>query len=532
MSNKYSSSFELREKLLSGVNKLSDTVASTLGPRGHNVIIRRSGHGAPIITKDGVTVANSISFEDHFEDLGAQVVKQATSKTNTEAGDGTTTSTVLTQAMLQGGFSILGENVSVSHLKAGMTNARNDAVALLKSFSREMSSIDDIRHVAYVSSNGDTEITDMICEAVSSIGKGGSITIEEARSNTTSLELLEGFSFDSGYAATAFVTDDRLNVCRYENPLFLITDERIETVDQILPSLEIAAREARPFIIIADDIEGQALAALIMNSVRGSMKVAAIKAPRYGEERRQIMSDLAVTVDAKYFNHHSGETLANTTISISDFGSARSILVRKGSTTIVGGTGDAAAITTRVSLIEDEVRMETSESVLRSLLERKNRLVSGIAVIKVGAPTELEMVEKKHRIEDALEAVRSAQEEGYIPGGGLSLFAASQTIRPPDLEGTHSDSYVLGYNVVKDALAAPMAKLCQNSSVDFEQIKSEFRYESGTDSFIGFDFSSECHVDMVSAGIIDPTKVARCAVENAVSVSSTLLSTSVAIIEQ
>lgn len=530
MTNQYSSSEQLKEKLLAGVNRLADIVSTTLGPKGHNVIIKKSSKVNPIITKDGVTVANSITFEDHFENLGAQVVKQATSKTNSQAGDGTTTSTVLTQAMLQNGFCLINDKVSVAHVKSGMEMARNDAISLLKSISRDMNSLSEIRHVAKVSSNGDKEITEMICEAVSSIGKGGSITIEEARSNRTTLSLLEGFSFDSGYAASAFVTDERLAVCKYENPLFLITDEKIDMVEQILPSLEIAAREGRPFIIIADEIEGQALAALIMNSIRGSMKVAAVKSPRYGEERRQLVRDLSIAVGAKYFNHGTGETLASSNVSLNDFGSAKSIVIRKGETTIVGGHGSSEDISDRLARIDSEIEQALDEDELRVLLERKNRLVSGIAVIHVGAPTELEMIEKKHRIEDALEAVRSAQEEGYVPGGGLSLHIAAKNISL-DKEAV-SEGYRVGYEIVKSSLTAPTKKLCQNSYLDYEEVSSGFQYDLESVKFVGFDFGQEVHVDMIEEGIIDPTKVTRCAIENAVSVASTLLSTSVAIVEE
>ena len=529
MSNKYSSSEILKEKLLEGVNRLTDIVSTTLGPKGHNVIIKKANKINPVVTKDGVTVASSITFDDEFVDLGAQVVKQVTSKTNSEAGDGTTTSTVLTQAMLQNGFCLIDNRVSVSHVKAGMQLAAKDAVSVIKSLSRHMTSLDEIRHVAHVSSNGDEEITNIICEAVSSIGKGGSITIEEARSNSTSLSLLEGFSFDSGYAAGAFVTDERLALCKYENPLFLLTDERIGAVEQILPALEIAARESRPFIIIADDIEGQALAALIMNCIRGSMKVAAVKAPCYGEERRQLMYDLSVAIGAKYFNSNAGHGLAGADLSLEDFGSAKSIVIKKAHTTIVGGHGNPEIITARLHRIESEIDQETDDSELRVLLERKNRLVSGIGVINVGAPTELEMIEKKHRIEDALEAVRSAQEEGYVPGGGLALHIASQSIDPKqDLTEGHK----IGYEIVRSSLTAPTKKLCHNSCVDYEEVTSAFEFDIEKSKFVGFDFAREHHVDMVEGGIIDPAKVTRCALENAVSVASTLLCTSVAIVEE
>lgn len=530
MSKTYSNHCELQNKILNGVQKLAQNVATTLGPKGRNVIISNKG-SAPIITKDGVTVARSVDLADPFENLGAQIVKQASARTNTEAGDGTTTSTVLTRSMLVHGYSGIEQNRSVSLIKMGMECAKDQAVQQIKEISTSMRTVEDIEHVAYISSNGDREITNILVRAITSIGKGGSISIEEARSNKTSLELMEGFSFDSGYAAQAFVNEERLNICKYENPIFLLTDERLEFVEQILPSLEIAARENRPFVIVADEIEGQALAALIMNTVRGSMKVAAIKAPRYGEERRQIMNDLAITLGAKYFTQIGGQGLANSQVTLNDFGSARSILIKKNSTTIIGGHGNPEEIQHRLDAVESEITQEDTDSLLEILLERKNRLVSGIAVIRVGAPTEVEMIEKKHRLEDALEAVRSAQEEGYVPGGGLALWGIANNIDLPDSE-RNEDSFVYGFEVVRSALRSPLETLCTNAQVKKEDVSTGLSFDVETSSYIGFDFAHDVHVDMIASGIIDPAKVTRCALENAVSVAGTLLTTSAAIVEE
>ena len=530
MSKKYSNYCELQNKILSGVEKLAQNVATTLGPKGRNVIISNKG-SSPIITKDGVTVAKSVDLEDPFENLGAQIVKQASARTNSEAGDGTTTSTVLTRSMLVHGFSGIEQNRSVSQIKMGMDCAKDLAIEQIRNISTSMRTIDDIEHVAFISSNGDREITNIITQAVTAIGKGGSITIEEARSNKTTLDLMEGFSFDSGYAAQAFVNDERSNSCRYENPIFLLTDERLEFVEQILPSLEIAAREGRPFVIIADDIEGQALAALIMNTVRGSMKVVAIKAPRYGEERRQIMHDLSVTLGAKYFTQIGGQGLAGSNISLDDFGSAKTIQIKKHSTTIVGGHGDPEGIQKRLASVQSEISQENSDVNLAILLERKNRLVSGIAVIRVGAPTEVEMVEKKHRLEDALEAVRSAQEEGYVPGGGTTLWGIAGELQLPDAD-SKEDSFVYGFEVVRSALRAPLETLCSNAQSKKEEVFAGMLFDIEGETFIGYDFNAGLHVDMISSGIIDPAKVTRCALENAVSVAGTLLTTSAAIVEE
>ena len=526
MHKQFSSDDELRQKILKGVNTLADNVSATLGPKGRNVIIHRSGE-KPLITKDGVTVAKFVDLEDPFENIGAQLVKQASHRTNLDAGDGTTTSTVLTRAFLREGAAILTPEVSVSNLKAGMTRALADVKAFLKSASQQVKSIDDIRHIALISSNGDAEIADIITTAVSSIGRGGSITIEEARSNKTSLDLLEGFKFDSGLAAQAFVTDERLAICRYDDPLFLLTDSKLNSLEEILPALEIAAREGRPFVLVADEIEGQALAALIMNTMRGTMKVAAVKSPKYGEERRQLMSDLAVSLGAKYFSAGMGHSLREA--SLEDFGSARNIVISKNNTTIVGGLGHPEEIASRVEKVDALMNDEDSLVELESLQERKNRLVSGVAVIKVGAPTEVEMVEKKHRIEDALEAVRSAQQEGVIPGGGLMLYHISENI-----SSAYADDPAgvrLGLDVVREGLKEPLRVLARNAQVDISDVVRGIDVDVEDRKFTGYNFYNLEHVDMIEQGIIDPTKVARCAIENAISVASTLLTTNAAIVE-
>ena len=335
MSKHFSSKQELHNKILTGVNTLADNVASTLGPRGRNVIIQEKGK-MPIITKDGVTVAKFVDLDDPFENAGAQIVKQASAKTNVDAGDGTTTSTVLTRAIFKEAWKFIENGASPTELR-GIDKAVTATVFALEEKARPVASADDISHIATISANNDKSIGDLIALAVDKVGKDGSITIEEANSLDTALDLVEGFRFDSGYAASAFVTDTRRSITRFENPMFLITDFRVESVDQILPSLEIAAREARPLIIVADEIEGQALAALIMNTVRGSMKVAAVKAPRYGEARRQIMSDLSIATNSKYFQRSSGDDIKQ--VSLIDFGTAKTIEITKNMTTIVDGGG-------------------------------------------------------------------------------------------------------------------------------------------------------------------------------------------------
>ena len=527
MSKQYSSAGELRYKILTGVNVLADNVATTLGPKGRNVIIHQQNQ-QPFITKDGVTVAHFVDLEDPFENMGAQIVKQAAARTNLDAGDGTTTSTILTRAFLEEGVESLSAGTSVTDVKAGMKHALNHVVDGVKRVSKQISSLEDIKHVAFISSNGDAEIADIITQAVNSIGRGGSITIEEARSNKTTLELLEGFKFDSGLAAMAFITDERLATCRYENPIFLLTDAKLDSLDELLPALEIAAREARPFVVIADEIEGQALAALIMNAVRGTMKVAAVKAPRYGEERRQIMSDLAVSLGAKYFSAGSGHSLREVTLE--DFGSASTVELKKNVSTIVGGLGCPDEIQARIDKISSLIEQEESMTELEILTERKNRLVSGVAVIRVGAPTEVEMVEKKHRIEDALESVRSAQQEGIVPGGGLMLYHLSSNLPNPTVDC--NEGFRLGIDILRKGLKEPLLKLSENAQVDVNLIIPGLLVDIEKSKFIGYNFYTSEHVDMFETGIIDPAKVTRCAVENAVSVASTLLTTNAAIVEQ
>ena len=528
MSKEFSSEAELRQKILKGVNTLADNVSTTLGPAGRNVIIHKKGID-PIITKDGVTVAKFVDLEDPFENIGAQLVKQASAKTNLEAGDGTTTSTILTRALLREGVSVLADNtqISITGMKSGMRMGLEQVNRTLDRASKQLSSIDDINHVALVSSNGDIEIADIITKAVNSIGRGGSIAIEEARSNKTSLELLEGFKFDSGLAAQAFITDERTATCRYENPVFLLTDSRLDAIEELLPALEIAARESRPFVIIADEIEGQALAALIMNTMRGTMKVAAVKAPRYGEERRQIMNDLAASLGAKYFSQSLGHSLSS--VSLEDFGSAKSVAIKKGNTTIVGGLGAPEDIKVRIEKIESLMKDETIISTLATLQERKNRLVSGVAVIKVGAPTEVEMLEKKHRVEDALEAVRSAQQQGVIPGGGLMLHYLSDVVREANLGLTASER--LGVQVLSRALSDPLKILANNAEVELKEVTRDLYVDLEKQKYVGYNFRTSSHTDMFEAGIIDPVKVTKSALENAVSVASTLLTTNSAIVE-
>lgn len=524
MSTSFCSKKELREKIKNGVNILTDNVASTLGPRGRNVILQEKGK-RPFVTKDGVTVARFVELEDPVENAAAQLVKQASSRTNVDAGDGTTTSTVLTRAIYRHATEMMeaDEKVSPTEIKRGIDMAVKEAVHILGELSQPVQSIETIKSIATISANNDEGIGELISTAVDKVGKNGSITIEEARSLDTSLDLLEGFRFDSGYAASAFVTDERRGTVRYENGLVLVADFNLETVDQILPALEIAARESKPLVIVSDNIEGQALAALIMNTVRGSMKVAAVKAPRYGETRRNIMSDLALSLGAKYFQQQAGNNLKD--IELSDFGTCKTIEISKYQTTIVGGGGDYSLVNDRIETLKGEITESEDLAHCERVQERITRLASGIAVIRVGAATEVEMIEKKHRIEDALEAVKSAQQEGVVSGGGVTLAHIGKSLKIK----TESAEQMLGVEAVKFALMEPFLMMCENSGFD----KSDMISKLGSleDNTFGINFNNGELVNLTESGVVDPAKVSRCALQNAASVAGILITTNFSIIK-
>jgi chaperonin GroEL len=512
---------ELHQKILNGANVLADNVASTLGPRGRNVILYHPDQD-PVITKDGVTVAKFVELEDPFENVSAQIIKQAASRTNSQAGDGTTTSTVLARAILTQAQKYLIAGSAPIELKRGMDKAVTEIVENLKDMSTPINSLDDIAHVASISANNDKTTGNLIAKGVDLAGKDGAITIEEARSIETTLDLVEGFRFDSGYVASAFVTDEKKGVVKYDDPIILVTDEKIDSVDEMMPALELAAREGRPFIIVAENIEGQALAALIMNSVRGTMRIAAIKAPRYGEERRNILNDLALSVGATFVTRQNNLRLKD--IKLNHFGKAKTIESSKSFTTIVGGKGDINETEKRIDLLKAEIKETESLHDCEKIQERITRLASGIAVIRVGAPTEIEMVEKKHRIEDALEAVNAAQLEGIVPGGGIALIRASKNLKIK----TDNEDQALGIKIVCEAVKSPLRQMALNAGYSPDILISMVLKSKGPQ---GIDFNTGKLTDLMAAGIIDPVKVTRCALQNAVSVASTLITTNHAIIE-
>jgi chaperonin GroEL len=518
---KYASSQELQRKLHNGVNILADNVAVTLGPRGRNVLLAKKD-SPPVITKDGVTVANFVDFEDPFENAAAQLLKQVASETNTLAGDGTTTSTVLARDIFNNAQKYITAGSSPIELKRGMDKATLEIVKKIDSLSQEVCSEEEIRHVATVSANGETALGELITTAVSQAGHDGAILIEEAKSTETKLDVVEGFRFDSGYFAQAFVNNERRNTIEYEDVLVLVTDYKIDSVQEILPILELVARESKPFIIVAEEVEGQALAALIMNTVRGSMKVAAIRAPRYGKERRQIMEDLCFSVGAAFVSRSSGKSLSD--VKLVDLGTCKKVEVLKNYTTIMGGNANWERIDSRIDSLKSEIKQTEDMDECRRLQERITRLVSGVSIIKVGGVTEVEMTEKRHRIEDALEAVKAAQEEGIVAGGGVTLLRCKEF----EIDSENEDQ-AYGANIIRKSLEAPLRQMARNSGESEDMI---INYVEAEPDAHGYDFRKRKIINMFKGGIVDPAKVTRVALQNAVSVVSTLITTSNAIIKE
>jgi chaperonin GroEL len=523
MNRSYDDNQTLQQKIMAGANKLADNVASTLGPRGRNVLLQELGQ-TPFITKDGVTVAHFVACEDPFENAAVQIIKQAAVETNNEAGDGTTTATVLARAILKESQRHIAAGASPIELQRGIELAVKEITNTLKEMSRPVTSIEDISHIATISANNDPAIGQLIGMAVDRVGQDGTITIEESRSLETALEVTEGFRFDSGYCASAFITDERRAILHHEEPLILVTDHKLTTVEQILPALELIARENRPFILVAEDIDGQALAALIMNALRGTLKVAAIKAPRYGEERRSILEDLALSTGARFITRESGSKIQD--VKFVDLGTAKFIETSRNITTVVGGKADHSEIDQKVESLKELIKDTESLEECKRIQERIIRLVSAVAVIHVGGATEVEMIEKKHRVEDALEAVRAAQEEGIVAGGGVALLKASQNLIIVS-QGGHSDQGI-GAVVVQRACQEPIRQMACNAG-DSPDIITQQVLEASDGQ--GWDFRTGEMTNLFKRGIIDPTKVARTALQNAASCAGTLITTNFGIIQ-
>jgi chaperonin GroEL len=523
MSRAYDDNQTLQQKIITGANKLADNVASTLGPRGRNVLLQEKGQ-QPFITKDGVTVAAFVACEDPFEDAAVQIIKQAAVETNNTAGDGTTTATVLARAILRESQRFIASGVSSTELQRGINLAAKEVAKNLHAAATPVTSLEDIEHIATISANNDHSIGRLIALAVDRVGQDGSITIEESRTMETSLDVTEGFKLSAGYCAGAFITDERRAIMHHDEPLLLVTDYKISAVEQVLPVLEMIAREARPLIIVAEDIDGQALAALIMNAIRGTLKIAAIKAPGYGEERRNTLDDLATSVGATFITRESGIKL--TDVEMKHLGSAKFIDSNKRQTTIVGGDCDVETVETRIETLKASVEQTESLQEAEQIQNRIVRLASGVAVIRVGGTTEVEMTERKHRIEDALEAVKSAQEEGIICGGGTALLRAARGLVIVTEDGTSDQGY--GAVVIQQACEEPIRQMAINAGESPDLIVSQVL--AGADN-TGWNFRTNEMMNLVEGGVIDPVKVTRTALQNAASCAGTLITTNFGIIQ-
>jgi len=512
-----------REAILRGVNTLADAVKVTLGPKGRNVIIEKS-FGSPTVTKDGVTVAKEIELEDKFENMGAQMVKEVASKTSDVAGDGTTTATVLAQAIYREGAKLVAAGHNPMELKRGIDKAVEVVVEELKKISKPTKDQKEIAQVGTISANNDEEIGKIIAEAMSKVGKEGVITVEEAKSMETTLEIVEGMQFDKGYISPYFITNPDKMEAVLEEPLILIHEKKISNMKDLLPILEQVAKMGRSLLIIAEDVEGEALATLVVNKLRGTLKVAAVKAPGFGDRRKAMLEDIAILTGGQMISEELGIKLEN--ITIKDLGSAKRVVIDKDNTTIVDGAGDKKAIEARVKQIRTQIEETTSDYDREKLQERLAKLVGGVAVINVGAATETEMKEKKARVEDALNATKAAVEEGIVPGGGVAYIRCIKRLEELKLEGEQQ----FGVQIVKKALEEPLRWIAQNAGYDGSIVVEKVKSASGN---FGFDAQRETYVDdMMEAGIIDPTKVARIALQNAASVASLLLTTDAMVAEK
>ena len=513
---------EARSAILEGVNALANVVKVTLGPKGRNVVLARS-YGAPTVTKDGVTVAKEIDLEDHFQNMGAKMVKEVASKTSDTAGDGTTTATVLAQAIYREGCKIVAAGASPMDVKRGIDAAVEDVVKELKKQSKTVKEEKEISQVGTISANNDATIGNIIAEAMNKVGKEGVITVEEAKGMETTLEVVEGMQFDRGYISPYFVTDPEKMEVVLEDPLILIHEKKISSMKDLLPLLEQGAKTGKPLLIIAEDIEGEALATLVVNKLRGTLKCAAVKAPGFGDRRKAMMEDIAVLTAGTAIFEDVGIKLEK--MKLDDLGGAKKVVIDKDNTTIVEGAGKPSAIEGRVKQIRVQIEETTSDYDKEKLQERLAKLAGGVAVIKVGAATETEMKEKKARVEDALHATRAAVEEGIVAGGGVAYLRCLPSLKKLQMEGDRK----AGAEIIIRALEEPLRLIAQNAGQEGSVVVEKVKQEKGS---FGFDADQEKYVDMLEAGIIDPTKVVRLALQNAASVSSLLLTTEAAVVEK
>jgi chaperonin GroEL len=514
---------DARQKMLKGVNVLANAVKVTLGPKGKNVVLEKS-FGAPTVTKDGVSVAKEIELEDKFENMGVQMVKEVASQTSDLAGDGTTTATVLTQAIFREGLKAVAAGFNPMDLKRGIDKASVSLVEQLKKLSQPCEDDKSIAQVGTISANSDTEIGNIIADAMSKVGKEGVITVEEGSGLANELDVVEGMQFDRGYLSPYFINDQQSQSVELENPYILIHDKKISNIRDLLPVLEAVAKSGNPLLIIAEDVEGEALATLVVNNIRGIVKVAAVKAPGFGDRRKAMLQDIAVLTKGQVISEEVGLSLEKATLE--DLGQAKKIQITKENTTVIDGSGSKDEIKTRVDQINKEIDQSTSDYDKEKLQERVAKLAGGVAVIKVGAATEIEMKEKKARVEDALHATRAAVEEGVVPGGGVALVRAQASLDAVKGDNADQDQ---GIQILRRAIEEPLRQIVTNAGEDAAVVLNEVA--SGKDNY-GYNAAISEYGDMVEFGIIDPTKVTRLALQNSASVAGLLLTTEAAIAEK
>jgi chaperonin GroEL len=514
---------DARERILKGVNTLADAVKVTLGPKGRNVVLDKS-FGAPRITKDGVSVAKEIELKDKFENMGAQMLREVASKTNDVAGDGTTTATVLAQAIVKEGMKSVSAGMNPMDLKRGIDQAVLTVVADLKKRSKDVKGSEEIAQVGIISANGDREVGEKIAEAMEKVGKEGVITVEEAKGLDFELDVVEGMQFDRGYLSPYFITNPDKMVAELDNPYILIHEKKLTNLQPLLPILEAVVQAGRPLLIIAEDIEGEALATLVVNKLRGGLKIAAVKAPGFGDRRKAMLEDIAILTKGEMISEDLGIKLESVTLNM--LGEAKNVTIDKDNTTIVDGAGKKADIKARVEAIRNQIENTTSDYDKEKLQERLAKLAGGVAVIKVGGASEVEVKEKKDRVDDALHATRAAVEEGIVPGGGAALLYATAALK--GLEGINDDQ-TRGIDIVRRALQAPVRQIAENAGFDGAVVAGKMLDQKSKE--FGFNASTDVYEDLVKAGVIDPTKVVRAALQDASSVAGLLITTEAAVAE-
>ena len=510
---------DARRAMLEGVNVLANAVRVTLGPRGRNVVIDKK-YGSPLVTKDGVTVAKEIDLKDHFQNMGAQMVREVASRTNDQAGDGTTTATVLAQAIFREGLKNVTAGANPMHIKRGIDRGVVAAVAEIASLSKKIREKADLANVGTVAANGDRLVGDLIAEAMEQVGKDGVVTVEEAKSIDTSLEIVEGMQFDRGYISPYFVTDQNKMEAVLEEPVILLSEKKISSMHELFPVLQQVAQQGRSLLIIAEDVEAEALSTLVVNKLRGALKVATVKAPAFGDRRKAMLEDIAILTGGRVISEDLGLKLEN--VKLEELGRAKKVIIDKDNTTIVEGAGRKADLQGRIATIRKQIEVTTSDYDREKLQERLAKLAGGVAVIRIGAATEAEMKEKKMRVEDALHATKAAAQEGIVPGGGVALLRATKALDA--LEATGDEK--TGLDILRRAMEEPMRRIAENAGQDGSLIVGTIRREKKN---VGYNAATRTTEDLLAAGIIDPAKVVRTALQNAASISGLLLTTDAAI---